>query len=100
MKSPLWYAFCTSWFANVTELLGLGGRGDHQVHREVAAARQRRRHQRDHADPGDLREPAAASIWSCCAVRFRSLHGFVTMPPKPPVGTVSWNVFLYSGNER
>ena len=37
---------------------------------------------------------------SCSVVLLRSLHGFVTMPPKPPVGNVIWKVFLLSGNER
>ena len=48
--------------------------------------------ERDHAHAGDLRQlrrqprPAAAAC-----VFLRSLQGFVTMPPKPPVGSVIWN---------
>ena len=40
------------------------------------------------------------SISSCCVVLLRSLHGFVTMPPKPPVGDVIWKMLAASGNER
>ena len=32
---------------------------------------------------------AATRPWSFCALRFRSLQGFVTMPPKPPLGKTS-----------
>jgi len=49
--------------------------------------------------PGIFESPAAASIWICDVVFFRSLQGLVTMPPKPPVGVMSWNVFWYSGND-
>ena len=32
--------------------------------------------------------------------RFRWFHGFVTIPPKPPVGDVIWKVFSISGKAR
>ena len=41
-----------------------------------------------------------ASTWSCDVFFFRSLQGFVTMPPNPPVGFVSWKTLPFSGNER
>jgi hypothetical protein len=40
-----------------------------------------------------------ASIISCCVVLVRSLHGLVTMPPKPPVGKVIWKMLALSGND-
>ena len=49
--------------------------------------------------PGIFESFAPASIWSCAVLFLRSLHGFVTMPPKPPVGNVIWNVFSVSGND-
>ena len=39
------------------------------------------------------------SISSCPVVFRRSLHGFVTMPPKPPVGLVIWKVWPVSGKD-
>ena len=58
MNRPLANAFCTSWPAISRKLLRLGRRRDDQVHGKVAAARQRRRHQRDRANAGDLRQRA------------------------------------------
>ena len=39
--------------------------------------------------PGIFDSGPIDSISSCCVVLVRSLHGLVTMPPKPPVGNVS-----------
>ena len=39
--------------------------------------------------PGICDSGPIDSIRSCCVVLVRSLHGLVTMPPKPPVGNVS-----------
>ena len=39
------------------------------------------------------------SISSCCVVLVRSLHGLVTMPPKPPLGNVIWKMLPLSGND-
>ena len=36
--------------------------------------------------PGIFDNGPVDSTRSCCAVFVRSLHGFVTIPPKPPVG--------------
>ncbi len=49
--------------------------------------------------PGIVESLPADSISSCSVVFFRSLHGFVTMPPKPPVGPVIWKMLSVSGNE-
>ena len=50
--------------------------------------------------PGICDNGPIDSISSCCVVLLRSLHGFVTMPPKPPVGDVIWKMLAASGNER
>jgi hypothetical protein len=50
--------------------------------------------------PGICDSGPIDSISSCCAVFVRSLHGVVTMPPKPPVGNVIWKMLAASGNER
>ena len=74
----------------IAELLRLGRRGDHEVDREsrrrpaAAAASAESR-----GCPGIFDSGPIDSISSCCAVLVRSLHGLVTMPPKPPVGNVS-----------
>ena len=39
------------------------------------------------------------SIRSCSVVFVRSLQGFVTIPPKPPVGNVIWKMLSVSGND-
>ena len=49
--------------------------------------------------PGSCEKPPATSICSWAVLFFRSFHGFVTMPAKPPPGVVIWNVFFASGNE-
>ena len=49
--------------------------------------------------PGIFDSGPVDSTSSCCAVFLRSLHGFVTMPPKPPVGDVIWKMLSLSGNE-
>ena len=41
-----------------------------------------------------------ASTRICGTLRFRSLNGFVTMPPKPPLGKTTWNDDSCSGSER
>ena len=38
--------------------------------------------------PGIFDSGPTDSTSSCWAVFFRSLHGLVTMPPKPPLGDV------------
>ncbi len=100
MNIPLAYAFPTSWFAIWTSWSGSAvdamtkstgkspppGSGGGTV--EITRI------------PGIRDSPPAASIWICAVVFFRSLQGLVTIPPKPPVGKISWNEFLYSGNER
>ena len=100
MKRPLANAFPTSWFGELGEPLGLRRRGDDEVDREAAAARQRRRHERDDADARDLRElPTPPRPGAAASLFFRSLQGFVTMPPKPPVGDVIWKMLSVSGND-
>ncbi len=42
----------------------------------------------------------ADSISSWPVVFERWLHGFVTIPPKPPVGNVIWKMLSVSGNDR
>ena len=49
--------------------------------------------------PGICENFPAASIWSCDVLFLRSLQGLVTMPPKPPVGPVSWKMLWLSGND-
>ncbi len=49
--------------------------------------------------PGIFDNGPYDSIRSCCAVLDRSLHGLVTMPPKPPLGKISWNVAAVSGSD-
>ncbi len=39
------------------------------------------------------------STRSCCAVFLRWLHDLVTMPPKPPLGSVIWKMLSLSGIE-
>ena len=78
--------------------LRLRGGRDHEVHREVArrpAAASASSGSR--ASPGIFASGAEVSTSSCSVVFVRSLQGFVTMPPKPPVGPVIWNVLLGLG---
>ena len=50
--------------------------------------------------PGIFDSGPIDSISSCCAVLRRSLHGFVTMPPKPPEGPMIWKMLAASGIDR
>ncbi len=49
--------------------------------------------------PGICASLAEASRWSSWEVRSRSLHGLMTMPPKPTVGKVIWKVASVSGKD-
>ncbi len=40
-----------------------------------------------------------SSSWMANMLRFRSSQGFTSMPPKPPVGNVTWKLWSYSGVE-
>ena len=42
---------------------------------------------------------ACAATTRSDVFRCRSLKGLVTIPPKPPVGKMTWNVALVSGND-
>ena len=100
MNLPLANAFCTSLLANSTSCSGSAveaitkSTGKSPPPGSAGGTSEITRM------PGIWESLPAASIWSCELFLVRSLHGLVTMPPKPPVGKVSWNVFLYSGNER
>ena len=41
-----------------------------------------------------------ASMRSSSVDFVRPLQGFVTIPPKPPVGFMSWKVLAASGKDR
>ena len=101
MNRPLANAFPTSWLRELAELPRL------------------RRPRRSRGRPGNRRRPAAAAASAgsrgcpgsataapstpsaaAASVLVRSLHGLVTMPPKPPVGDVSWKMLAVSGIDR
>ena len=49
--------------------------------------------------PGIFEAFPDTSNSSCGVLRFRSLHGLVIIPEKPPVGVVIWKVLSVSGIE-
>ena len=99
MNSPLANAFCTIRFANSTSCWGSAveaitkSTGKSPPPGSAGGIMEMTR------TPGILPRPAAASIWICEVFFRRSLQGLVTIPPKPPVGKVSWKVCWYSGND-
>ena len=50
--------------------------------------------------PGISASFGETAISSSSVVRVRSLHGFTTIPEKPPVGPVIWKMLSASGKDR
>jgi hypothetical protein len=98
MNLPLAYALPDELVRDRRAAARARRRGDHHVHGEAAAARQRRRRRaRSRGCPGSARSRGHLHL-QLGACFFRSVHGFVTMPPKPPLGVVIWKMFLVSGS--
>jgi len=89
MNRPLAKALPTSCLAKSTSCCGSAGDAINEIDREISAARQWWRSQRITRMPEIFDSGPVDSSKSCCAVFFRSLHGFVTIPPKPPAGDVN-----------
>ena len=100
MNSPLANAFLTSWLANVLQLLRFSGGSDDEIDREITAARQRRRRQRDRADSGNLRKRSRRFDQELLR-RFGALAPrFGHHSAKAAVGNISWKILADSGNDR
>ena len=88
---PLVAAFCCNCCGELQDHLRLGGGGDDELDRELAAAGQRRR-----AWPTMVRMPGMRLTFCCTSgtiwntVRLRSPQGLSTRPPKPLSGKVIW----------
>ena len=84
---PLFIASCTSCCGEAEQLFVARGRRDHELDREDARARAAPAG----GTPARGRPVMRASLpdsssWIGKMLRFRSSHGFTSMPPKPPVG--------------
>ena len=100
MKRPLAKAFPTSWLANSVSLSGSAVEATTKSTGKSPPPGSAGGMSEITRTPGTFESPMAASTCSCSVVFLRWLQGFVTMPPKPPVGLVIWKMLSASGNDR
>ena len=100
MNSPLANAFPTSWLAKSTSLSGSAVDATTKSTGKSPPPGSAGGMSEITRTPGIFESAAADSTWSCSVLFLRSLHGFVTIPPKPPLGPVSWKMLWLSGNDR
>ena len=99
MNRPLANAFPTSWFAISRSCCGSAVEAITKSTGKSPAPGRGAGVMGMTRTPGISASLPADSRSSSSVVFFRSLQGFVTMPPKPPVAPMIWNVFPVSGND-
>ena len=99
MNSPLANAFCTSWSASSLSCCGSAADAITRSTGKLPPPGSGGGACGMTRTPAIFESGAIASISSCCVVLVRSLHGLVTMPPKPPLGNVIWKMLALSGND-
>ena len=89
MNSPLANAFCTSWPANSASCCGSAAEEITKSTGKFPPPGSGGGVSGITRTPGIFDSGPIDSINSCCVVLVRSLHGLVTIPPKPPDGNMS-----------
>ncbi len=100
MKRPLWNAFPTSWPAKPASCSGSAVEAMTKSTGKPLPPGRGGGVSEMTRTPAIFEDFAAASICRSWVERFRALQGFVTMPPKPPLGEVIWKMLSLSGKDR